>query len=759
MSAIANYQVSRRAIFGGTSLNISEALSIAKPILREGNRFFSVLNSSFGNGGLDLATNRNPEPQVISKFPLVTDANAERVLREELRGLGLFKQGSLDEAKLEKSLGAAVSASALLRGRVKWTAMYAERIIKGRNGADVLALSTSELSELAKVTYEDVVKSLWNRLDDIQAKQDGERLLDMLLEAAISADILCRPHIFAEEGLELVERGFAIVEQIATEDLASQSEWTIKGSLQNHSIIAKLKEDRSIQDTTRKLLAKVIEYKLEIQEYTISRLTAEEAEKGFIIVDCFSSMDTQAAQLKDQVGPERNVGLGAKRLGDSPMRQEAGGPVAKKGATADTTVGKRLANRAKTVREICESTVEIIYDPNQHGVFQGRLKQKDDSTGNKLDDMIRRLKAKGFQTLNRKVDQLANELTILVGTSQKAKLSEPVVIDAIIRFSFERLNRKFMDFMSLAPNVGTIGCPAERYLCIRLGSYLNGAPRTRDHSLSGVIADTTQDPRQSWEHNRKCILNHLSKATNPKKEMIQGLEDYVLVVGARTIQEFNSGSEWATGFGNWLDAIQRGVGQPNASFLLPHPELGPDIVFALRKQTNPEKIILCSVQLKLGGATPGAVNKSSISWVYYRRLPSAQDDVTRLETEKENWDIIICKQEQLDGPQMTLLENGRKNAEKELKKAKNKLNKLNGANCLPEDLKSIREILENDFWHRQPRLNLLIRARGGDDTGNSRPAQARTEDDPLEYFANIGEDATEDLFGKPFKAALEMLQE
>ncbi len=52
------------------------------------------------------------------------------------------------------------------------------------------------------------------------------------------------------------------------------------------------------------------------------------------------------------------------------------------------------------------------------------------------------------------------------GGNLEAQLSEPVVIDVIIRFSFERLNDKFMGFMALAPNIGSIGCPAELYLSI-----------------------------------------------------------------------------------------------------------------------------------------------------------------------------------------------------------------------------------------------------------------------------------------------------
>jgi len=109
----------------------------------------------------------------------------------------------------------AVDQSKPLWGRVKWTAMYAERIIEEvikRENINSDDMSAEEYEQwvqkcfaekkevdfktLVGETYERVVGELCAKLGVIQKRGDSEHLLDKLLEAAISADILGRAHVF-----------------------------------------------------------------------------------------------------------------------------------------------------------------------------------------------------------------------------------------------------------------------------------------------------------------------------------------------------------------------------------------------------------------------------------------------------------------------------------------------------------------------------------------------------------------------------------
>lgn len=111
--------------------------------------------------------------------------------------------------------------------------MYAERIIeevKKREPAEDSSMHLEEdfeklkalfatkkeslnFGHLADDTYETVITELVNKLHQLQKRGDRKRLLDKLLEAAFSADLLGRPHVLNQESdMELVEHGLAIVE-------------------------------------------------------------------------------------------------------------------------------------------------------------------------------------------------------------------------------------------------------------------------------------------------------------------------------------------------------------------------------------------------------------------------------------------------------------------------------------------------------------------------------------------------------------------
>lgn len=64
--------------------------------------------------------------------------------------------------------------------------------------------------------------------------------------------------------------------------------------------------------------------------------------------------------------------------------------------------------------------------------------------------------------------------------------------------------------------------------------------------------------------------------------------------------------DWMDTFLDWLAAVGEHR-TPNASFLFPHNDFGPDVIFALRKKKSPadndtfgakpDKVIVCSIQV------------------------------------------------------------------------------------------------------------------------------------------------------------------
>jgi hypothetical protein len=75
---------------------------------------------------------------------------------------------------------------------------------------------------------------------------------------------------------------------------------------------------------------------------------------------------------------------------------------------------------------------------------------------------------------------------------------------------------------------------------------------------------------------------------------IDSLEDCALITGVQTVKSFDTWENWIAQLQRWLHAIETGH-KSCASFLLPHNDFGPDLIFALRRKTG--TFILCSIQV------------------------------------------------------------------------------------------------------------------------------------------------------------------
>ncbi|KAK3361105.1 hypothetical protein B0T24DRAFT_114295 [Lasiosphaeria ovina] len=908
---IAFLPVTWRAIFAGTSLDLSNVMKTVDTVLLEG-QWLKLIRESFGISSISLDYN------LLAKFPLVIGRNdAKGVLGEVMRanGLAATTPNLVDRAVDE--------SSELLRGRVKWTAMYAEAIVKKVKEKGTPDLSAVEFSDLAQKTYREVVEELWDRLAALRKRRDGEKLLGMLLEAAISADILDRPHIFLEKGsMELVDEGFAVVDcpsgttyQQRASELAD--DFDVRDESGN-KMWARLRSGHSCEDGTATLLTGVVKNRWTIQGCTVNSLTAEEAKRGFTIVDC--SVKRLAIQLKEhgfQIVKKSKDQLTVKLSKGDAMARKRMDELAKLVAKGDFTVegctmneptkesmrvgftiwgdsdrktlnkkleklkfstDKKSTTRAQLMVEpgqelenlkslieilkkgkmklvilnkemgdlenmvedgltICQkpghasqeiadmltSDFELEPKPDNPAMFKSKLKESS-TTNIDTDSILAVLQSKGFYIVN-EPDELAklvkSGLTILLDAkaSLAAKLAEPVVIDAIIRFSFQLLDQKLMGLINLVPDTSALGSPAERYLAMRLGRYLSDTIRTSDLRAKAGDADGEKKRLQeSWENSRQCILKHLSGANNHEAKSIGDLGNYALVVGSRTIRNFGSERDWEDGFLSWLDAIKNGHRWPSASFLLPHKQFGPDIVFALRTKDK-KSIILCSIQLKLGAMTSqDAVNKSSVSWACRGRWSTAEEEKaeltneqktwgdlqesleknlpeelklaaqkligtelerlkqkletravlekeeTRLKKEKETWANIRKNlkgtKTNLPDAQEKLLVRQHEGVNKDLIEVTRRLQEMDAAKGSSKSIVKIREVLEDDFWQGKLRLSLLVGARAtavaahDNKPKTSRPGGFEAQ----EYFAILGQVATEDLFGSPFNAILDVLQ-
>ncbi|MDI1493203.1 MAG: hypothetical protein OHK93_004991 [Ramalina farinacea] len=150
---------------------------------------------------------------------------------------------------------------------------------------------------LADDTYEIVIKELLTKLHQLQKRGDCERLLDKLLEAAFSADILDRPHVLDQESdMELVEHGFAIVESWES-SLEAELAGDFKIAKLGGQMTATLSDDRDPTDAFIHLLDTVIRRKLAVVNCRINTLSADIMKKGFVIAD--RRIDRLAAKLEE----------------------------------------------------------------------------------------------------------------------------------------------------------------------------------------------------------------------------------------------------------------------------------------------------------------------------------------------------------------------------------------------------------------------------------------------------------------------------
>ena len=239
-----NFGYFRQVIFAGTSLNVSEALKTRKEIVEDLNRW----NANRGKVWHQSAHN------ITHRFPLVLNRDDTAAV---LKAFGI------------ENAPRAVDQSEPLWGRVKWTAMYAEKIIEAiKEGEtedyhtmpnddflnwvkETFAKKQEDLNfrALAEKTVIEITDNLYAKLNALQERGDCGELLDQLLEAAISADILSRPHVFYQKSdLQLVEQGFAIVNSWM-DDLESKlnGRFIFDGRIEGQ-LIARLKEDQSVEE-------------------------------------------------------------------------------------------------------------------------------------------------------------------------------------------------------------------------------------------------------------------------------------------------------------------------------------------------------------------------------------------------------------------------------------------------------------------------------------------------------------------------------
>lgn len=382
----------QQVIFAGTSFNESKARSILVDGLKWEKPFH----------WLEFTTTYN----MAIKFPLVVDRNAAE------KALKLY---GLDGAAI------AVDQSEPLWGRVKWTAMYAEKIIEEiKKGAtkdydvmskeeyektvrELFALKQKELdfNILTDETYKKIVEDLCVRLDVLQKRGDCSELLDKLLEAAISADILGRPHVFYQEGdMMLVEQGFAIVDSWMNQlEFKLKGHFTIVGRMESQ-LTATLKNDQPVKDGIISLLAEVDKVGCALKNCSMDELTDEMLREGFTIVDC--TMFKLATEMEEDgftiVDKSRDQ-LRAKPVKGFTKIEKLTTEIVEKGFTIwGDDKRKQLRNLSLKIMKIDKATDYRSFAKLREGVIS-------EPEVKKLEEI---LLEHGFIMMNKTIDQLTN---------------------------------------------------------------------------------------------------------------------------------------------------------------------------------------------------------------------------------------------------------------------------------------------------------------------------------------------------------------
>lgn len=402
----------RQVIFAGTSLNISRALKTRD----------KISESFHGWGDKDDIWHKNAY-NVASRFPLVMNrVEAEAVL----------KASGIENA------ASAVDQGERLWGRVKWTAMYAKKIIdqikKGKE-TDFDALSeetdqqfvsetfakkqgTLDFNKMAEETFDEITYDLCARLEDLQKRGNCGELLDRLLEAAISADILGRPHVFSEKSdLSLVEHGFAIVDSWMNQlESKLKRHFTVVDRMESQLTVT-LKENQPVEDGIVRLLAEVDKAGCALKDCPMGEWTDEMLRAGFIIVDC--TMVKLATDLEeDGFTIVENSGdtLTVKPVQGFIMIKDLTTEIVKKGFTVwGDNKGKRLQSLMKPME---------VKDITGNRSFT-RLREGGDITKKKVMELEELLRKNGFLVMDKTTDLLTNlphdDFTIQ-GSPRKAHL-------------------------------------------------------------------------------------------------------------------------------------------------------------------------------------------------------------------------------------------------------------------------------------------------------------------------------------------------
>ncbi|KAH6869412.1 hypothetical protein B0T10DRAFT_594641 [Thelonectria olida] len=609
----------------------------------------------------------------------------------------------------------------LLQGRVKWTALYADRI-----KASTKPLVSSSLSTMATDVYETIIESLCARLAKLQMRQGGEEVVDKLLEAAISADILDRDYVFHQESdLRLVEEGFATVE-LGIDRLKAElgNTFHIVGKARNKLTgSGGSGEDRDFHDVMADLLFRVQQRGFTIVNCTtnLTDNSLDSFKSGFTIVDCF--LHTLAKEIE-------TIGFIITSLSTKQLQAKlaenipSGGAIERIRIDQLEKIGHDYNKAHKKIRKRAgkrdglgliisrnEGIVTIAYDPDTESVrsqlshllpeagFVDMTVKTDEQTGTFVSATTKESSTSVLQNSTGSTDKQSthvsgsdaklgekspklDKLEVLVGVLRKHNL---IMIDKTKDELTRQLYEEGFDVVDetkspvaakLAERViidavirFSLGQRVDRKMMSHVGLACNtsGLGHVAERYLA-VCFSTSPDhnPTRPGEKAESFARNWAERrrriiAALGEADNADGdkidMGDFELVDGEQTVQNTLM---------RWLHAVEDGQ-KPSASVLIPHDYFGPDLVFALRDKEDIEKLALCSIQtvanilllnqLKLGPASEDAVDKSSLSWACGGRRAALHE----MQTKKQ---ALVAESENLEGWITTMKNDGHVQDEK-----------------------------------------------------------------------------------------------
>ncbi|KAJ2987160.1 hypothetical protein NUW58_g4658 [Xylaria curta] len=425
-----------------------------------------------------------------------------------------------------------------------------------------------DLRKIADDTYENIVEQLSDMLRLIRGRENGEELSRVLPEAAVSADIRSSSHTFErKEDLELVEHGFAtVVHKIdkAKDELEAKFITTFNSKRRLEPTAPRsvtVKTTPLIRESINDLVVKAENIGLSVDNWTPNELTPDMWSQGFTVVDCLTSTGMpldDTLMNADNESEERKARV-KEVINELGRQNKKFAPYVDDFITLANSNSQRLVNMK----------IKSVFQKRIATELAGKLMQNHFMIIDKTIDELTRLVKEGFTIRD-------------MDPAPIAELKERVVIEAIIRFSTVSSLEN-----TLLPRLKTLsrtdlGGPAEYYLAVQLQFFFRGS-----------IAKESPQQSEEWQKRRDRAVACLAGAKNHEATQIQGLPTSSLITGEQTVKKFDSWDEWIDQLQKWLDDIQAGD-SPCASFLLPHSDFGPDLIFALGKADG--HIILCSVQ-------------------------------------------------------------------------------------------------------------------------------------------------------------------